>query len=588
MKRELTEKDDKRVAGFAMLGSAIAGLRVSVSVIDDAAGPTYTDGRTIFLTRSGWRFDAHLQIAIQAAMIAAGTLDAAVMNRLVGYPRIARRYLYLEARRAVRHSDDLMPRRLADKLAGNWLGPSSESPAQSLELACSRCRVPEAPESFGSIRPLKLVSWAGRPGAAPSAAELRDDQALSQTKEFEEKQETEESKLLRLFSNPLVSGSGPISSLIKTILGIGQQSSPNDAEMGDFGGADMPVSSRWRIVRRGINAVMTVLPESLKIGAPLLRPGARSYPEWDEYENRYKPNWSTVEEFLPARIEGRVATTGNLIEPRAVMYRSLARLGFSHEQHRHQRMGEHVNVDSLVRMMTALRRGAVVDERIYSASLRTKRDLGVLLLIDVSGSSGEGSADGRRVHDEQIKLGYQLARSLERLGDQVAMYGFQSWGRAAVRFLQVKTFRGRLDSASIERMAMLEPDGYTRTGAAVRHATKLLREYSGAPHKLLVLISDAFTYDDGYEGAYGECDTRRALQEARDQRLACVCISLSAEQESARLRHVFGTASSLRVDNSDLAAGRVGELFRVAIGSVAKRHTSIKRLADRSSIPLRT
>jgi nitric oxide reductase activation protein len=422
----------------------------------------------------------------------------------------------------------------------------------------------------------------------PSAAQLRDDQALGQTKEFEEKEETEESKLLRLFSNPLISGNGPISSLIKKILGIGQQSSLNDAEKGGFGGADMPVSSRWRMVRRGINAVMMVLPESLKIGAPSLRPGARSYPEWDEYENRYKPNWSTVEEFLPARIEDRAATSRNLIEPSAVMYRSLARLGFSHEQHRHQRMGEHVNVDSLVRMMTALRRGAVVDERIYSASLRSKRDLGVLLLIDVSGSSGESSGESRRVHDEQIRLGYQLARTLERLGDQVAMYGFQSWGRTAVQFLQVKTFRGRLDGASIARLAMLEPDGYTRTGAAVRHATKLLQEYSGAPHKLLVLISDGFTYDDGYEGDYGECDTRRALQEARDQQLGCVCISVGVEPELDRLRRVFGTASSLRVDNADLAAGRVGQLFRVAIGSVARRRTSILRLANRSRMPLRT
>jgi hypothetical protein len=63
---------------------------------------------------------------------------------------------------------------------------------------------------------------------------------------------------------------------------------------------------------------------------------------------------------------------------------------------------------------------------------------------------------------------------------------------------------------------------------------------------------------------------------------------VGVEPELDRLRRVFGTASSLRVDNADLAAGRVGQLFRVAIGSVARRRTSILRLANRSRMPLRT
>ena len=557
-------------AGYAMLASAVAGSRLNIARIDDAAGPVYSDGRTIFLPRSAWQHNGHLQVLVQAALIRAGSLDPKIMRQLAGRPRVARRFLYLEACRATRMLSDRLPRCLLEEPTVARVSATSNSAAQSLEIAQSTLRLPDTPKVFGSLRPLKLVFVkSAQPTGSPSAAQLSGSKSESKVDELDEQQEAEESKLLKLFSNPLASGNGPISELLKKLLGMGRQPSLDDAAQGGGGGAEMPIAGRQRAFKRGLNAVLALIPEELKFSVATPSARAHVYPEWDEFQNRYKPNWTFVEEFLPAPRDDRPLAipsphNSNLVEPSLAMYRSLAKLGFSHEQHQHQRMGEHINVDALVRMMIGVRTGGQIDERIYSASLRTKRDLGVLLLVDVSGSSGEGSGEVRRIHDDQVKLGYQLARTLEQLGDQVAVYGFQSWGRTAVQFLQIKTFGQRLDGVALERLSVLEPAGYTRTGAAIRHATHLLENFSGAPHKLLVLISDGFAYDDGYEGAYGEGDTRRALQEARDRQMGCVCIGVG-EVESARLARVFGTASSLRVTRPEHAAAHVGTLFGAAI-----------------------
>ena len=563
---------DSNAVGFAMLASGVAGMRLSIARLEAASGATYSDGRTIFLGESAWDSNAALQVLIQAALIHAGALDGSIVRLLAGRPKIARRYLLLESQRAVKQLQDRLPRRLVEEPALTSDGVASDSPAQSIAIATSNIELPDPPEFCGSLRPLKIIFAShANPQHAPAASSApRGRMRDLDIDELDEQRESEDSKILKLFSNPLASGAGPISSLLRKLLGMGRK--PNlDSSSRNGGGAELPMSGAQKSLTRGVNALLSLLPADLQFRDPSPSARAFAYPEWDEFAARYKPAWTFVEEFLPGEPGDRTHSRENFIEPSRTLYRSLARLGFSHEQHPHQRLGDHIDVDALVRMVISVRARQQADERIYHTSLRTRRDLGVMLLVDVSGSSGEGAGVARRVHDDQIRLCYQLAQVLERLGDQVAVYGFQSWGRTAVRFLQVKAFQERFDGTVLERLAMLEPGGYTRTGAAIRHASKLLKDYSGAPYKLLTVISDGFAYDDGYEGNYGESDTRRALQETRDQRIGCVCVSVGGEVESERLTRVFGTASCLRVAKPEDAAPHVGALFSAAIKRASTR-----------------
>jgi nitric oxide reductase activation protein len=147
-----------------------------------------------------------------------------------------------------------------------------------------------------------------------------------------------------------------------------------------------------------------------------------------------------------------------------------------------------------------------------------------------------------------------------------------------VQFQEVKAFRDRVDLAVRCRLGGLRPSGYTRLGAAIRHGGAILEQRSGAPRRLLIVISDGFAYDHGYEGAYGEADARRALSEARRAGTACVCLSIAARTESDALARVFGTAAYARLPRAELPPVLVGALFSSALKTAeAKRRTSDRR-----------
>src|SRR3978361_1358566 len=97
-----------------------------------------------------------------------------------------------------------------------------------------------------------------------------------------------------------------------------------------------------------------------------------------------------------------------------------------------------------------------------------------------------------------------LPAHLEGLGDRVAVYAFRSQGRHAVHLPAIKTFDQRFGAVGRSRLNQLEPANYTRLGAGIRGAGEVLKNEAGTPNRLLVVLSDGFPYDDGYEGRYAE------------------------------------------------------------------------------------
>ena len=94
------------------------------------------------------------------------------------------------------------------------------------------------------------------------------------------------------------------------------------------------------------------------------------------------------------------------------------------------------------------------------------------------------------------------------------MYAFSGEGPAGVQVQVVKTFSDRGGAPVQRRIERLEPDRYTRVGAAVRHTTARLATES-AERRLLLLLTDGRPNDvDQYEGRYGVEDTRQAVREA--------------------------------------------------------------------------
>ena len=220
-----------------------------------------------------------------------------------------------------------------------------------------------------------------------------------------------------------------------------------------------------------------------------------------------------------------------------------------------------------------------MSDEVYCASRKTRRDLGVVVLADTSGSTEEVNAAGESVFHQHLRAAYQLARTFDRLGDRVALYGFQSWGRRLVHFTRLKGYREVWNQAITARFAELEPIGYTRTGAAVRHASRLLRMSIRLPNRLLILITDGFSYDRDYEEQYAEADARMALSEAAAAGTACVVLCIGGAQTTAKLASVFGESNLLIVDDVRQIHTKIRSICTRALAAVS--HRALRRVPPR-------
>jgi nitric oxide reductase activation protein len=255
--------------------------------------------------------------------------------------------------------------------------------------------------------------------------------------------------------------------------------------------------------------------------------------------------------------------------PPPLLKRQLTGIGLSFENQCNQPDGEDFTLDRIIDYAVDYRMGVSPDERLFEHSMKTRRDLGVMILLDISASTTEKDLQGESIHQKQMRLAHQLLVALHELGDQVALYGFHSWGRTLVRLLRLKSFKEkRLNSLIHQRLAELEPAGYTRTGAALRHASKKLIEETGLPYRLLIVITDGFAYDEGYEGRYGEEDTRKALEEIRAAGTGCLCLTIGSSQDEEKLASVYGPASTLSARNHEVLVNNLRPAVLKAIRQI--------------------
>jgi nitric oxide reductase activation protein len=231
--------------------------------------------------------------------------------------------------------------------------------------------------------------------------------------------------------------------------------------------------------------------------------------------------------------------------------------------------GDELDIEALIDLFVDLRSGYSPPDHAYLESRKLARNLGVLILLDASGSATDTDPDGLAVHDHQRRAAATLAVTLEELGDRVAVYAFRSRGRHAVLLRAIKTFGQRFGAAGRARLNQLQPSGYTRLGAGIRGAGEILKTEAGTPNRLLVVLSDGFPYDDGYEGRYAEADAHKALEELRTDGVACLCLSIGAGTSTAELERVFGSASYASAATLAELSPRMDELFLSSLRELA-------------------
>ena len=540
---------------YNLLASAVAGRTITVHWHRNERLSSYTDSQSIYLLQPKGNVDQHHEVVAQALLIRTDALSTRVIPKLVGRKSLAERYVYAEICRATNEFRHMLPRKFCSHPGLTEFDHVTSSSQDSLRLAQSRVRFPPIPDFVGSIRTI-IVLKTRIPEAAFSGLtkkQQRDKVNSSDTPggKEPEHERPEESKTKKRFDNPLFS-SGKLTDMLNSMIGRERGGKPE--ELGNSaGGGETKLGKVLQAEKKGVFATIADLALDL-VGTSNNNVGSSSYPEWDYAKQIYRPAWTLVDEMDPWREESESDQLLNesLRPPPPALKRELTGIGLSFETHHGQQEGEDYALDKVVDFVIDCRIGTMPDERLFDHRKRTRRDLAVMVLLDISGSTSEKDTFGRSIHQKQMQLAYHITRALHDLGDQVALYAFHSWGRALVRLLRIKSFKEqRLGSSMQKRFSMLDSAGYTRSGAALRHAAKKLKEETRMPYCVLIVITDGFSYDQDYEGKYGEEDTRKALEEIRAQGIGCLCLTIGSSQEEEKLAEVYGPASTLSVRDYD-------------------------------------
>lgn len=280
---------------------------------------------------------------------------------------------------------------------------------------------------------------------------------------------------------------------------------------------------------------------ALAAAAPAANSARRRYPEWDWHSKSYREPGATV--LLLSATPGPQQWVDQTLAERGAMLREIRRrfelLRAQRTRVRNQLDGEEIDLQAWADSQADFRAGLPLTQRLYQRERRGRRDMAVMLLVDVSGSTDGWISRNRRVIDIEREALLLVCIALDSMDERFCVQAFSGEGPQGVIVRTVKDFGERYDNTVALRIAGLEPEKYTRAGAAIRHVSaELMAE--PAVHRLLLLLSDGKPNDvDEYEGRYGVEDMRQAVTEARLQGIAPFCLTID-RQAANYLPLVFG------------------------------------------------
>lgn len=265
------------------------------------------------------------------------------------------------------------------------------------------------------------------------------------------------------------------------------------------------------------------------------------YPEWDYRQNGYRHPGAAVHLLAPET--GAQSWVDKTLDQHRSMIHTIHRhfdaLRPERQWLHRQADGDEIDLDAWMQAGADARAGLPIPQNLYRQQRPQVRNLAIMLLVDISGSTDSWLSGNRRIIDMEREALLLVTIALEHMGEPCAIQAFSGEGPQGVTTRQIKDFNEPHGPNIALRIAALEPQHYTRSGAALRHATAQLMKQP-AQHRLLLLLSDGKPNDmDEYEGRYGVEDTRRAVTEARMQGVLPFCLTID-RQAAKYLPGMFG------------------------------------------------
>ncbi|MEN8214146.1 MAG: VWA domain-containing protein, partial [Pseudomonadota bacterium] len=286
--------------------------------------------------------------------------------------------------------------------------------------------------------------------------------------------------------------------------------------------------------------------------------GAWFYDEWDYRRKHHKKRWCVLRE---VQIEEQ---HGGFYQQTLEKYRGLVislrrtfeLLRGEDRLMKRQAFGDDVDIDAVVEAWPDWIRGSEMTNRLFSRMHKEERNIAVLFMVDMSGSTRGWINDAER---EALIL---MVESLQILGDRYAVYGFSGNTRKRCESYHIKDFDERLDDGVKARICGIEAKDYTRMGAPIRHYIDKLNQVD-ARIKLLITLSDGKPddYDLEYRGQYAIEDTRMALYEAQRSGVHAYCITIDATGQEY-LPHMYGAANYTVIDRVEKLPLKIADIYR--------------------------
>ena len=288
------------------------------------------------------------------------------------------------------------------------------------------------------------------------------------------------------------------------------------------------------------------------------------YSEWDYKVQLNRPSWATVYE----RRQGRG-------DPEAIDAVLTAHKGVSHRikqivdrlrpqgisRQRRLEDGDELDINAAVEAAVMNRIGLQPDPRITMRNVLNRRDLAVLILLDLSESTNElVRGTEQTVLDLTRDSCALLASAIHGIGDPFAIHGFASDGRHDVQYYRFKDFEQRLDPDVKSRLAGMKGGLSTRMGAAMRHGAHHLNQRSER-HKLLLIVTDGEPADiDERDPQYLRMDAKRAAVELQQQGISSYCLTLDPDADRY-VERIFGANNYTIVDQVERLPEKLPALF---------------------------
>ncbi|WP_142784875.1 nitric oxide reductase activation protein NorD [Changchengzhania lutea] len=252
------------------------------------------------------------------------------------------------------------------------------------------------------------------------------------------------------------------------------------------------------------------------------------YDEWNYTNRSYKEDFCKVypKTQLKSDVPYYKKTLNDNRSTLVGLRKMLSTVNNKYQQQRRQTQGDEFDIDAITDLFIDIKSGHTPSEKIYLSKRKKEKDLSILLLLDISLSS-DGYAAGNRVIDVEKQVSILFGEILEEFNIDFSIDCFYSKTRNHSSYLTLKGFDDNWNTAKY-RIGAIEPSGYTRIGAALRHSGVLL-DKRDTKNKWVILISDGKPNDyDKYEGKYGINDVKQALRELNERQINSYALAIEA------------------------------------------------------------